>query len=969
MAGPTTDQLAALHEAVHEEASSRVWSQGVTLCRDDRVSARGVSDAEVTFEVRLPGRPVPFNVVLYPGDGEWDCDCGGREAVCSHVVAAVLATEQAQAAGAALPTSKKAGATLRYRLEPRGGGLALARMALAPDGSETRITESVASILAGRVPGPTLAATEADLTIDLMAGTRLDAPFGADRVERLVLGLAECRDVWLGDERIRCAAEPVLPEAVVIDDGADVVLRLTAPRGVTAVCHGIARVGDVLRPIGAHDLGGAKLEQLPAELRFPPDKLPALVTRVLPELSRRLTVDVQSRRLPEVSRGDAPRIALDVVQKGETLSVLATVVYGDPPRARVDGDRLVHLNGAVPTRDVAAEQRLRHRMRSELDLLPGRRVEAAGPDAFTLSNKLARWLRDDARAAQLAHAVELTPEVALTAGLNVRFAGSERSAPAAAVVRAWQAGADLVALEGGGWGRLPMSWLDRHGALLADLLAASSDDGALPPYALPDAARLARELEVPAPDLSRLAPLVDGFEGLPPATLPAGLDVVLRPYQRAGVDWLSFARDAGMGCVLADDMGLGKTVQALCALRGRSLVVCPTSVAPNWVAETWRFRPDLSVALYHGNRRTLDPSADLTVTTYPLLRNDVDRLAEVPWDVVILDEAQAIKNPDSQIARAAYRLKGGWRVSLSGTPVENRLDELWSQLHFTNPGLMGGRVDFRDRWGDPIEAGDRGAAERLRTRIRPFVLRRLKKDVAPELPPRTESVLWVELDETERNAYDAIRAATQAEVVSMLEKGGSVMAALEALLRLRQAACHRGLLPGQSADSSTKVDTVIDALVAAAADGHKALVFSQWTSLLDRVEPALEAAGLAYARLDGSTVDRAGVVAQFQDAGGPPVMLVSLKAGGTGLNLTAADHVFLLDPWWNPAVEDQAADRTHRIGQDKPVMIYRVVARDTVEERVLALQEHKRRIAAAALDGADAAARLTRADLLMLLAD
>jgi SNF2 family DNA or RNA helicase len=206
-------------------------------------------------------------------------------------------------------------------------------------------------------------------------------------------------------------------------------------------------------------------------------------------------------------------------------------------------------------------------------------------------------------------------------------------------------------------------------------------------------------------------------------------------------------------------------------------------------------------------------------------------------------------------------------------------------------------------------------------------------------------------------------------VVTMLEKGGSVMAALEALLRLRQAACHRGLLPGQSADSSTKVDTVIDALVAAAADGHKALVFSQWTSLLDRVEPALEAAGLAYVRLDGSTVDRAGVVAQFQDAGGPPVMLVSLKAGGTGLNLTAADHVFLLDPWWNPAVEDQAADRTHRIGQDKPVMIYRVVARDTVEERVLALQEHKRRIAAAALDGADAAARLTRADLLMLLAD
>ncbi|MBZ0231909.1 MAG: DEAD/DEAH box helicase, partial [Deltaproteobacteria bacterium] len=478
-----------------------------------------------------------------------------------------------------------------------------------------------------------------------------------------------------------------------------------------------------------------------------------------------------------------------------------------------------------------------------------------------------------------------------------------------------------------------------------------------------------RARPAPAPDLSKLAPLVDGFDGLPPAQVPAGLDQVLRPYQKAGVDWLVFARDAGMGCVLADDMGLGKTLQALCAVRGRTLVVCPTSVAPNWLAETRRFRPDLAVSLYHGPRRALDARADVTVTTYPILRNDVDRLAEIAWDVVILDEAQAIKNPDSQLARAAYRLRGGWRVSLSGTPVENRLDELWSQLHFTNPGLMGGRVDFATRWAEPIEAGDRGAAERLRTRIRPFVLRRLKKEVAPELPPRTESVLWVELDEAERNAYDAIRAATQAEVVSLLEKGGSIMAALEALLRLRQAACHRGLLPGQDADSSTKVDTLIESLAEAAAEGHKALVFSQWTSLLDRVEPALAAEKLAFTRLDGSTRDRAGVVAEFQDPGGPPVMLVSLKAGGTGLNLTAADHVFLLDPWWNPAVEDQAADRAHRIGQDKPVMIYRVVARDTVEERVLALQEHKRRIAAAALDGADAAARLTREDLLMLLAD
>jgi SNF2 family DNA or RNA helicase len=245
-------------------------------------------------------------------------------------------------------------------------------------------------------------------------------------------------------------------------------------------------------------------------------------------------------------------------------------------------------------------------------------------------------------------------------------------------------------------------------------------------------------------------------------------------------------------------------------------------------------------------------------------------------------------------------------------------------------------------------------------------MRRLKKDVAPELPPRTEGLLWVELDEEERTTYEAIRAATQADVVQLLEKGQGIMAALEALLRLRQAACHRALLPGQKADGSTKLTTLAEALAAAVAAGGKALVFSQWTSLLDLVEPMLVAEGHKFTRLDGSTKDRAGVVAEFQDPGGPPVMLLSLKAGGTGLNLTAADHVFLLDPWWNPAAEDQAADRAHRIGQDKPVMVYRLVSRDTVEERVLALQARKRALAAAALDGG-AATAITRDDLLELL--
>jgi SNF2 family DNA or RNA helicase len=390
-------------------------------------------------------------------------------------------------------------------------------------------------------------------------------------------------------------------------------------------------------------------------------------------------------------------------------------------------------------------------------------------------------------------------------------------------------------------------------------------------------------------------------------------------------------------------------------------------VLHHWADELQRFRPGLQVAIYHGPQRALAATADVTLTTYAILRLDADILAREAWDTVVLDEAQAIKNPDSQVARAAYNVRANFRLALTGTPVENRLDELWSQLHFLNRGLLGGRQDFQARYARPIADGQPSAAERLRERLKPFVLRRRKREVAPELPPRTDVVLRCLLSDGERVVYDTLRAATLANVVALLAAGGSVLAALEALLRLRQACCHPGLLPGQTASTSTKVALLLERLEEAVADGHKALVFSQWTALLDRIEPHLRAAGMPFTRLDGTTRDRASVVRSFQDEAGPPIMLVSLRAGGLGLNLTAADHIFLLDPWWNPAVEDQAADRAHRLGQTRPVLVYRLVAQDTVEERILALQERKRALAGAALDGADHATAITREELLALL--
>jgi superfamily II DNA or RNA helicase len=702
---------------------------------------------------------------------------------------------------------------------------------------------------------------------------------------------------------------------------------------------------------------------------------------VLPEIERKLDVVVATARLPRRAEEAHPRIDFDLSHHGHTLSILPTLVYGDPAVARVDGDTVVALGDRAPTRRRDEEREALRRLRDELNLVPGRRVDLDGTEAIRFATKLREWQKRTG-AGTYAKAFSdrlLRPRLDVAGNaydvvfecdldLDEEPEGAPKRAEAAAVIRAWQDGLDLVPLQGGGWAPLPADWLARHGHLVADLLAARGADKKVGVAALMSLGPLCDALDAPRPpELERLAPLFGQFTGIPRAPLPDGLNASLRHYQQEGVDWLTFLRDAELGAVLADDMGLGKTLQTICVLRGRALVVCPKSVVYNWVDEITRFRPGIRTAIYQGPKRQLDPTADVTLMTYAVLRLDAERLAEESWDIVVLDEGQAIKNLGSQTARAAFGLKGKFRVLLSGTPVENRLEELWSAMHFANPGLLGGVSDFQQRYANPIASGEPDSAARLRAKTRPFLLRRTKQEVLPELPPRTDMVLHVELDEAERSVYDAVRVATKRSVAEKLAQGGGVLAALEALLRLRQAACHSGLVPGQEAQTSSKIERLIEALEDAVAEGHKALVFSQWTSLLDRIEPHLREANIRFGRLDGSTRDRGAVVREFQEDAGPPVLIVSLKAGGTGINLTAADHVFLMDPWWNPAVEEQAADRTHRIGQKRPVMVYRMVAKDTVEERILGLQEKKRRLADVALGEAGQAGGITREELLALL--
>ena len=854
--------------------------------------------------------------------------------------------------------------------------MTLDRVVVDADGREERVLSLSTDLARGRAFA--FSPTHDDVRVDRILGPNPRPILPLARLADLFAAMAES-DVTLEGKPIKTNGEVLLPRASVTDaPGGGFLLRIERdPKITDVVAKGVARVGDTIRPLGETDTTGDLLERLPLSRTFRGTDKAELVTQVIPSLEKKLEVTIATSKLPRTTITARPRIAMDLSHQGHTLSILPTLVYGDPPIARVDGDVLTPLGRDVPVRRRDDERALVARLRDQLNLALGRRVDLDGVDAIRFAQKLRAFqsaIGDEAHAAifegkPLAARVVFTDEA-----FDVVFEHEDASgettkhADAATVIRAWRDGLELVPLDGGGWAPLPADWLAEHGHRVADLLAARDPDKKLARSALPELGALCDELDAPRPmGLEKLAPLLDDFNGIPRATLPADLDATLRTYQEHGVDWLSFLRDAELGAVLADDMGLGKTLQTIAALRGRVLVVCPKSVLYNWAAEIARFRPKLRVALFHGPSRELDAKADVTLTTYAVLRLDSELLANEAWDTVVLDEAQAIKNESSQTARAAFGLDGTFRVALSGTPVENRLEELWSVMHFANPGLLGGRSDFQERYAGPIANGNPAAASRLRAKIRPFVLRRMKRDVLPELPPRTDQVLHVELDERERAVYDAVRVATQKQVADELAKGGGVLAALEALLRLRQASCHSALVPGQHADSSSKIEAVIDALQDAAADGHKSLVFSQWTSLLDLVEPHLRREGIRFTRLDGSTRDRAAVVNEFQDDAGPPVMLVSLKAGGTGLNLTAADHVFLLDPWWNPAVEDQAADRAHRIGQERPVMVYRLVAKDTVEERILALQERKRKVADVALGDASQAGGVTRAELLALL--
>jgi non-specific serine/threonine protein kinase len=566
----------------------------------------------------------------------------------------------------------------------------------------------------------------------------------------------------------------------------------------------------------------------------------------------------------------------------------------------------------------------------------------------------------------------------------------DQRVPIDKIWKAWTQGKRYVQLKDGSYTSLPESWLKRIGHKLRAL----GYDPDKPPqkrfkqFEAPVLDKLLEDLPEAHTDSfwNNLREKIHSFEEIVPLKAPAHLNANLRPYQLQGLSYLNFLREYGFGGILADEMGLGKTVQTLSFIqhlvekgsRAPNLIVVPTSVLPNWDREAEKFVPQLKRVIVYGAKREgffkKIAESQLVITTYALLRRDLDELLNFEFNSIILDEAQNIKNPNTITARSVRRLKGKMRLCLSGTPIENNLFELWSLFEFLMPGFLGSQNSFQRGIVKPIKDGDEETLGYLRGRVKPFILRRTKAEVAKDLPPKIENVQYCALIDEQAELYAQLAKKLRDQVLRDVDEKGmakSQMSILDALLKLRQICCHPRLLkldmPGVNTNlPSGKFDTFKDLVTDIVEEGHKVLVFSQFVQMLHIIRSWLQINQTPFAYLDGSSKDRFDQVDKFNNTPEIPIFLISLKAGGTGLNLTSADYVIHYDPWWNPAVENQATDRTHRIGQKRQVFAYKLICSNTVEEKILKLQDMKKGIADAIIPGQDAWKSLTRNDLEML---
>jgi len=548
---------------------------------------------------------------------------------------------------------------------------------------------------------------------------------------------------------------------------------------------------------------------------------------------------------------------------------------------------------------------------------------------------------------------------------RVELAFGEQRIGIAEIQKALSNKQSFVQLNDGTLGILPDEWIKKY-ELLFKVGEGKNNNLRLSKYHLSviDELYEQRDEEELSFELDEKYERLRNFKSIPEVAISAQLESRLRPYQLAGFHWLNYLNNVGWGGILADDMGLGKTVQALSMLQHfaeeegslKALVVCPTTLIYNWENEIQKFTPSLSHRIHHGNARAKRKEdfgeENIIITTYGTLRSDVQMLMKIPFDYVVLDESQAIKNPTSKVTRAAGLLKAKNRICMSGTPLQNNTFDIYAQMNFLNPGLLGSVEFFRNEFSTPIDKlGEQEQKEHLKKLLYPFILRRTKEQVAKDLPEKTETILYCEMEKEQRRVYESYRNAYRNRILGVIDEQGvgrSQLTILQGLMKLRQICDSPAILNEEEKypNDSIKLEELTREITENIGE-HKALIFSQFLGMLALIKKTLTENEIDFEYFDGSTspADREKAIQNFQTNEKCRVFLISLKAGGVGLNLTAADYVYIVDPWWNPAVEQQAIDRTHRIGQTKNIFAYRMICKDTIEDKILKLQERKRILA------------------------
>ena len=916
----------SLFDEIKSMASPNIWNKAVGLARTSSVTLLKIeSDEEITVRVELPSAATAVQVRLSPLQQLWECDSLSDDDPSLYVLITVIAVRNNYL------KAETARWKIGYFFRKDGDSLIIDRAFIHPD-----FPKRVIGILETEMyKNPDYLVSRNDITLDRIIdfGKKIDAQLFCNTIPYL----AESTDLFMDDRQVTLQSSPIEVGIVIEDHPKGYRIGQLLPLSASQAQY----ITPYLYQSGA-SLIGIKSDRLPAMIRgngtiMGHHQAELLFNTMLPKLKDHFDVSINVSKIPKFLAAK-PRLLVVADKRGSDGVWLSPhIVYGDPIVAEIKNNELSYKSsGYMIHRDIATEQRILGSLPLQLRGANSSAREFQGAEAVALIKLTKEHIADSRSIAHLIPKESLEPR--FSEDLNqatLYFTGKidtkESTVSSTAVWNAYSDGYGVIKLKDGSWANLPGEWLNTIAARGADLLEALLCKSVTPSIATRLAPIIGGESTVQFPaQWKQFLNFLDGTLKVPACSLSDSVSAIVRPYQREGIQWAHTLRTLQVGGLMADDMGLGKTLQTLCVLPPKTLIIAPTSVLGSWLEQCKRFRPDFKVCLYHGTQRVFDEQADAYITSFTLVRSD-QNILERQWNAIVIDEAHTLKNPLSLTFAAVQSLNSKWRIALTGTPIENSLQDLWAQFSLLNPGLLPPYDTFRE-W--PLE--------KIRSLTRPFILRRTKEEVAKDLPPKTEIILKCTLSDDERTTYDAILLATQRDLTTEDGVKLSALQILEALLRLRQACCHPGLIAENYLQkSSAKLDLLMESLTASLDSNHPALIFSQWVGLLNIVEARLIAQGISFTRLDGSTKDRQSIVNEFQSPDGPMVMLISLKAGGVGLTLTRAEHVYLLDPWWNPAVEEQAAARAHRIGQTNPVFVYKLIAENTIEEQVLEMQERK----------------------------